>query len=126
MHLLDTTLTLGDVYFPQVSGIRFDYDSSADVPYDDYFDSEHKILHDTVHVGGHKLLEDQLYSLTVTEGIYGALKGIFKALGLSIHNIQKPPDLAFDAARSLVAQRGELGLGTSNRIRDVAAIPGNE
>jgi 5'-nucleotidase/UDP-sugar diphosphatase len=112
MRLLETLLYLGDVYFPQVSGIRFDYDSSAPPLY--------KILLDTVHVGGHKLVADQLYSVTVTEGIYTALKYV---LGLPMQDVQKSPDLEFYAARSFVAQSGDLGLATSNRIRDIAAIP---
>jgi hypothetical protein len=78
---------------------------------------------DAVHVGGHKLVADQLYSVTVTEGIYTALK---YALGLKMQDVQKLPDLAFDAARYFVAGRGELGLAASNRIRDVAAIPGKK
>jgi 5'-nucleotidase / UDP-sugar diphosphatase len=113
--LLEKLLYYGGEFFPQVSGMRFDYDSSA--PY------KQKILLDTVHVNGHKLVLDRLYSVTVTEGIYSALKYL---LGLPMQNIQKLPDLAFDAARTLVAARGELGLGTSNRIRDVAAIPGRK
>jgi 5'-nucleotidase/UDP-sugar diphosphatase len=112
---LEITLYFGADYFPQVSGIRFDYDSSAP--------PLHKILLDTVHVGGHKLVADQLYSVTVTEGIYTALK---YALGLKMQDVQKLPDLAFDAARYFVAGRGELGPAASNRIRDVAAIPGNK
>ena len=42
---------------------------------------------------------------------------------LPMQDIQKWPDQAFEAARLLVAQRGELGQATSNRILDVAAIP---
>jgi len=112
--LLETLLYLGDVYFPQVSGLRFDYDSSAP--------PGNKILLDSVHVGGHKLLADQLYSVTVTEGIFVALP----ALGLPMQDIQMLPDMAFEAVRGLVSMRGVLGLATSGRIRDVAAIPGVE
>ncbi len=119
-HVLDTTLTLGGDYFPQVSGLRFDYDSSATDLYGDPFGSKRLILPGTVRVGGHMLLDDQLYSVTVTEGIYQALKYV---LMLPMQDIQKWPDQAFEAARLLVAQRGELGQATSNRIRDIAAIP---
>jgi 2',3'-cyclic-nucleotide 2'-phosphodiesterase (5'-nucleotidase family) len=59
--------------------------------------------------------------VTVTEGVYAALK---YGLGLKMQDIQNLPDLAFDAARSFVSRRGELGPAASNRIRDVAAIPG--
>jgi len=112
--VLEITLYFGGDYFPQVSGLRFDYDSSA--PFGQ------KILLDTVHVGGHKLLADQLYSVTVTEGVYTALK---YALGLKMQDIQKLPDLAFDAACRFVYLRGVLGPAASGRIRDVAAIPKN-
>jgi 5'-nucleotidase/UDP-sugar diphosphatase len=112
---LEITLYYGGDYFPQVSGLRFDYDSRS--PFGQ------KILLDTIHVGGHKLLENQLYSITVTEGIYAALK---YALGLKMQDIQKLPDLAFDAACQFVALRGIIGPATSGRIRDVAAIPGKK
>ena len=112
--LFEIVLHAGGELFPQVSGMRFDYDSTElDDPW---------ILLDTVHIGGHKLEGDQLYSVTVTEGIYAALKYM---LGLPMQDVQKLPDLAFDATRALVEERGVLGLGTSNRIRDVAAIPGH-
>jgi 2',3'-cyclic-nucleotide 2'-phosphodiesterase (5'-nucleotidase family) len=110
--LLETLLFLGGDYYPQVSGLRLDYDSEAPMG--------QKILLDTVHVCGHKIQADQLYSVTVTEGIYTALK---YALGLPMQDVQKLPDLAFDASRLLLSQRGVLGLATSNRLRDVAAIP---
>jgi len=110
---LETTLAVGGDYFPQVSGLRLDYDSSAA--------SGHKILLDTVHVNGHKLVEDQLYSVTVTEGVCAVLSA---QLGVCKQDVQTLSAFAFDAARLLVALRGELGLATSNRIRDVAAIPG--
>jgi 5'-nucleotidase/UDP-sugar diphosphatase len=112
MDVLEITLYLGGDYFPQVSGLRFDYDSSA--PF------KQMILLDTVHVGGHKLLADQLYSVTVTDGIYAALKYVFS---MKMQDIQKLPDLAFDAARYFVSMRGIIGPASSGRIRDVAAIP---
>jgi 2',3'-cyclic-nucleotide 2'-phosphodiesterase (5'-nucleotidase family) len=124
IRVLDTLLTLvltsGMDYFPQVSGLRFDYDSSADEPYDgDPFGAIHMILPDTVHVGGHKLVASQLYSVTVTEQIYAALKYM---LMMPMQDKQTLPDLAFTAVCSLVVQRGELGLATSNRMRDIAAV----
>ncbi len=99
-----------DPYFPQVSGMHFDYDSSRP--------ALSRILLETVHVNGHLFLADQLYSVTVTEGI-------FAALGLPMQK-ETLPDTAFDAVRDLVSQRGELGLATSNRIRDIAAIRGHK
>jgi 5'-nucleotidase/UDP-sugar diphosphatase len=112
---LEITLAFGGDYFPQISGLRFCYDSRAKMG--------KKILLYTVHVGGHKFVADRLYSVTVTEGVYTALK---YALGLEMQDIQKLPDLAFDAARFFVGQGGELDPAASNRIRDVAAIPRKE
>jgi len=112
ISVLEMLLSLPpDPYFPQVSGMRFDYDSSAD--------PGERILRETVHVGGHMLLEDQLYSVTVTEGVFAAL-GLPEEFGETL------PDTAFGAVHDLVSQRGEMGLATSNRIRDVAAIPGHK
>jgi 5'-nucleotidase/UDP-sugar diphosphatase len=112
---LEILVAFGGDYFPQVSGLRFDYDSEA--PFGQ------KILLDRVHVGGHRLLADQLYSVTVTEGIYSALK---YSLGLKMENIQKLPDPAFDVVGRFVYLRGVLGPAASGRIRDIAAIPGKK
>ncbi len=111
--LLETLVGLGGDYFPQVSGLRFDYDSSA--PFGQ------KILFGTMHVGGHKLLADRFYSISVTAGIYAALKYV---LGLPMQDVQKLPDLAFEAVCRFVFLRGVLGPAASGRIRDIAAIPG--
>jgi 2',3'-cyclic-nucleotide 2'-phosphodiesterase (5'-nucleotidase family) len=119
-HALDTTLTLGGDFFPQVSGMRFSYDSEAEELYGDAFGTKRLILADTVHVGGQRLLDDRVYSVTVTEGVYQALRYM---LMVPMQDIRKWPDMAFEAVRDLVARRGVLGLATSNRIRDVAAFP---
>lgn len=111
MNALDTTLTFGGDFFPQVSGLRMGYDSSA---------VGAKILRNTVHVNGHQFMPDQLYSVTVTEGVYYALIN----LGLTMQDVKKLPATAFDAARSFVALQGQLGRATSNRLHDIAAIPG--
>ncbi len=118
-HALDTCLTLGGDFFPQVSGLRFDYNSTATELYGDAFGSKRLILPGTLRVGGHLVLDDQIYSVTVTDGVYQALRYM---LMMPMQDIQKWPDLVFEAARLFVAQAGELGLATSNRIRDVAAI----
>ncbi|MDT8069460.1 MAG: 5'-nucleotidase C-terminal domain-containing protein [Terriglobia bacterium] len=108
LAVLEATIALGGDYFPQVSGMRLDYDSSAS--------AGSKILADTVHLGGKILAPDQFYSVTVTEGTYGALL----SLKVPMQDVQLVPVSAFDATRLLVASRGTLGLATSNRIRDVA------
>jgi 5'-nucleotidase/UDP-sugar diphosphatase len=112
LNVLETLIFYGGDYFPQVSGLRLDYDSRAALG--------KKILLNTVHVGGHKLQLGQLYSVTVSEGVSQALQEV---LGMPMQDVQLLPDRAFDAARDLVIRRGRLGLATSNRIRDVAVIP---
>lgn len=71
-------------------------------------------------MGGQAFLADQLYSVTVTEQIYTALKYVFF---LPVQDVQKLPDMAFEAVRAFVVQKGQLGAATSGRIRDVAALP---
>lgn len=110
--VLEILLDKGGDYFPQISGLRMDYDSRLS--------ALHRILLDTVHVNGHRFVANQLYSVTATEGVYSALL----TLGLVVEDPETLPDLAFDAARDLVERRGDLGPAASNRIRDIAAIPG--
>ncbi|MEN6561059.1 MAG: bifunctional UDP-sugar hydrolase/5'-nucleotidase [Acidobacteriota bacterium] len=109
---LEKTIYKGGDFFPQVSGMRFCYDSTAP--------PLHKILLDTVHVGKPMIIPDQLYSVTVTEQIYLALVYV---LGMTVQDVRTLPDFAFSAACSFVAQRGKLAGWGSNRILDVAAIP---
>ncbi len=110
--LLQMLIGLGGPYFPQVSGLRFDYDSRTG-----------EILSDTMRVKGHTLAPDRSYSVTVTEQIYAILAWVF---GFPMEDVQPVSVSAFDALRDLVTERRRLGLATSNRIRDVAAIPRNE
>jgi len=115
MGVLEATIRTGSNSFPQVSGIRLDYDPRL-LPPDTW------ILLDRVHVGGKKLVLDKLYSVTVTEGVWNVLSRMPIMQGV----IGTPLEVtAFDAARALVEFRGELGAAASNRIRDVSAI-GND
>ncbi|HOW84511.1 MAG TPA: bifunctional metallophosphatase/5'-nucleotidase [Candidatus Aminicenantes bacterium] len=109
---LEKTIYMGGDYFPQVSGMRFCYDSTAP--------PLHRILPDTVHVGRSRIVTDQLYSVTVTEQIYLALVYV---LGMTVQDVRTLPDFAFSAACSYIAQRGKLAGWGSNRILDVAEIP---
>jgi 5'-nucleotidase/UDP-sugar diphosphatase len=111
--LLYYGLHVASDYFPQVSGMRFQYDSRASFG--------HLILRDTVEIGGLPLDAGGSYSVTATEQIYGAL-----ALMLHVPT-QNPVTLAtyaFDAVRAYADTRGALVPETSGRIRDVAAVPG--
>jgi 2',3'-cyclic-nucleotide 2'-phosphodiesterase (5'-nucleotidase family) len=109
---LQTTIGIGGDYFPQVSGLRLQYDSRL-AP-------GQQVLPTTVMVGEDVLVPDRLYSVTVTEGVFSALKQL-----MPVQDAVTRDDLAFDATRALVAARGELGPEASNRIRDVGAVPGH-
>lgn len=109
---LEILLHYGGDYFPQVSGLRFRYDSTAGFG--------EKILLDTVEIGGLPIDTAALYSFTATEQVYGALAFVLR---IPTENPFVLPTYAFDAVRSHVGSRHELIFTTSGRIRDVAAIP---
>jgi hypothetical protein len=72
-----------------------------------------------VLVGDEELVADRLYSVTVTEGVFSVVRNL-----MPWQDRVTLDTLAFDAARALVVERGELGPVASNRIRDIGAIPG--
>ena len=109
--VLQATIGQGGDYFPQVSGMRLKYDSRL-AP-------GSQVLVDSVLVGDEKLVADRLYSVTVTEGVFAVVKTL-----IPVTDAVTLDTLAFDAARALVVERGELGPVASNRIRDIGAIPG--
>ena len=109
--LLQKSIEMGGDYFPQVSGLRLKYDSRL-AP-------GSQVLVDSVLVGDEKLVADRLYSVTVTEGVFAVVKTL-----IPVTDAVMLDTLAFDAARALVVERGELGPAASNRIRDIGAIPG--
>jgi len=109
--VLQKTIEIGGDYFPQVSGLRLKYDSRLE--------PESQVLVDSVLVGDEKLVADRLYSVTVTEGVFSAVRNL-----MPWQDRVTLDTLAFDAARALVVERGELGPVASNRIRDIGAIPG--
>jgi 2',3'-cyclic-nucleotide 2'-phosphodiesterase (5'-nucleotidase family) len=111
--VLQATIGMGGDYFPQVSGMRLKYDSRL-AP-------GSRVLVDSVLVGDERLVADRLYSVTVTEGVFAVLKTI---PGLDPDAVTMLDTMAFDAARALVVERGELGPAASNRIQDIGAIPG--
>jgi 5'-nucleotidase/UDP-sugar diphosphatase len=112
MTALEILLYYGGDYFPQVSGLRFQYDSTAGFG--------RKILLDTVEVGGLPIDTGALYSFTATEQVYGALASL---LHIPTENPIVLTTYAFDAVRSYVNSRHQLVFSTSGRIRDIAAIP---
>jgi len=109
--VLQATIGMGGDYFPQVSGMRLKYDSRLE--------PRSQVLVDSVHVGDEKLVPDRLYSVTVTEGVFSVVRNL-----MPWQDRVTLDTLAFNAARALVIERGELGPAASNRIQDIAAIPG--
>jgi len=109
---LETALAVGGELFPQVSGLRFQFDSSRPVGT--------RILVDTVRVGDASLNPAQLYAITANEGLVMFLP----ALGITPHEVKVLDVSAFQAACALAQQRGVLGPVVTGRIRDVASIPG--
>jgi len=115
LYVLEATIYKGGDYFPQVSGIRLDYDSRLS--------PLQRILSESVRVGGKPLQPAQVYSVAVTEGVYAALA----SMPIAMTDVVKlPEDFAFNATRALVAARGTIGAAASNRLRDVAMIPGKQ
>lgn len=112
LKALEMLLHFGGDYFPQVSGLRFQYDSTAGFG--------QKILLDTVEVGGLPIDPGALYGFTATEQVWGALSTL---LHIPTEDLIILPTYAFDAVRSYVGSRPELIFTTSGRIRDVAAVP---
>lgn len=109
---LEMLLQFGGDYFPQVSGLRFQYDSTAGFG--------RKILLDTVEVGGLPIDPGALYSFTATEQVWGALASL---LHIPTENVTILATYAFDAVRSHVSSRHNLVFTTSGRIRDISVTP---
>lgn len=109
--VLEVLLYYGGDFFPQVSGLRFRYDSTAAFG--------HKILPETVYVGDQPIQTGSYYSFTVTEQIYGALAAVFQ---MPMQNVAVLPTYAVDAVRSFVDAQKKLDDRTSGRIVDVAAL----
>ena len=109
---LNRTIGAGGSSFPQVSGIRLDYDSR--LAQSNQFS---QVLTCTVRIGEEPVVADKLYSVTVTEGVYAALSRL-----IPVQDVTTLPAFAFTASRNFVEARGELGAVSSNRIRDVAQI----
>ena len=113
LKALEMLLHFGGDYFPQVSGLRFQYDSTAGFG--------KKILLDTVEVGDLPVDPGALYGFTATEQVWGALSA---QLHIPTENVNiLTTTYAFEAVRSYVGSRHNLIFTTSGRIRDVAATP---
>lgn len=110
---LNKMLELGGDAFPQVSGIRFVYDSERP--------KEARIISESIKVNGMDLVPDQFYSVTATKYVYDTLVAL--VLKGKTQDDTVLPDLAFDAARTYVQSLVEIGPWSSNRIRDLAGTP---
>jgi hypothetical protein len=107
---LEAALATPGGVFPQVSGVRFDFDSRRP--------AGQQILVDTVRVGGHRLVLDAVYTATANEGLLLFLPG----LGVEVSDVQVLDESAPAAVRALLEVRGVIDAATSGRIRDVAAM----
>jgi 2',3'-cyclic-nucleotide 2'-phosphodiesterase (5'-nucleotidase family) len=112
VQALATTVLIGGDVFPQVSGMRFDYDSRRG--------PGQQILVETIRVNGRRLDPGRLYTLTSTEAVVMFLP----LLGIEAVDPRVLPDVAYEAARDLVRERGLLLPCPQGRIRDVALLPG--
>lgn len=105
---LELAVSGSDDLFPQVSGMRFEFDSSKP--------AGTQVVPGSVHIGGRKLDPMRLYTATANEGLIMFLP----LLGVQIQDVQVLPESAYAAARNLVERRGVLERAMSGRIRDVA------
>ncbi len=99
--------------FPQVSGMRFDYDSSKP--------PGQRVLVDSVHVAGRRIALDASYTLTANEGLLMFLPG----LGITFENPRILDESASHAVQTLISRRLVIDAATSGRIRDRARMPGH-
>ena len=110
VQALETTLTIRGDVFPQVSGMRFDYDSRG-AP-------GQKVIIDSVRVRGRPLEPARLYTVTVNEAVLMFLP----LLGIAAQDPQVTPEVGFEAARDLIRARVILLPFSQGRIRDVALL----
>jgi hypothetical protein len=95
--------------FPQVSGMRFDYDSQLP-PFE-------RVIVESARIHGKPLDPSALYTVTANEGLVMFLQ----QLGFAISDVQTFEVTAVGAVRALVEQRGVIDAESSRRIRDLAA-----
>jgi len=110
VQALEVTLVASGDTFPQVSGMRFDYDSRRP--------PGGRVIVDSVRVHGRRLLLDQTYTLTVNE----AVLMFMPMLGIAVQDPEVTPDVAYEAVRDLVRRRVILLPWPEGRIRDVARL----
>jgi 5'-nucleotidase len=107
VQALETTLLASEDTFPQVSGMRFDYDSSRP--------PGQQVIVGSIRVHGNRLQTDRVYSLTVNEAVLMFLP----LLGIEAQDPKVLPDVGFEAVRDLVKARGFLLPLPEGRIRDI-------
>jgi 2',3'-cyclic-nucleotide 2'-phosphodiesterase (5'-nucleotidase family) len=108
VQALETTLVVAPDVFPQVSGMRFDYDSRRP--------AGAQVILESVRVQGRPLRPDRLYSLTTNE----AVAMFLPLLGIEAADVQVTSHVAYEAARDLIRSRGVLLPWPQGRIRDLA------
>ena len=110
VQALETTLVASGDTFPQVSGMRFDFDSSRP--------PGQRVLIDSIRVQGRRLDLARQYTVTVNEAVLMFLP----LLGIPAGDPQVRPDVGFEAVRDSVRARGFLLPFSQGRIRDVALV----
>ncbi len=112
LTMLDTTIGMGGVFLPQVSGMRIQYDSTRPIG--------QRVV--SALVTDTPILPTAIYSVTTNEGVYYFLAGL---PGITAPQLTSPPTVyAFAAVCSYLTTRGTIASVASNRMRDIAAIPG--
>jgi 5'-nucleotidase / UDP-sugar diphosphatase len=115
--VLEATLYQSDFdpdFFPQVSGLTFQYDSRRD-PFD-------RVIVPSIRVGGVPLDPSATYSVSVNEGSF-ALVGM---LGVTPTNVSGPWALEYDALRDYIQGLGTVSYASQGRIQDVGLVHGKK
>jgi 2',3'-cyclic-nucleotide 2'-phosphodiesterase (5'-nucleotidase family) len=108
---LEATIELGGDFLPQVSGMRVRYDSTRPTGY--------KIV--SALVADNPVVPNASYTVTANEGVYYFLSTL---PGITTQLTAPPTVYAFAAACSYITTRGAIAPVASNRMRDIAAVPG--
>jgi 2',3'-cyclic-nucleotide 2'-phosphodiesterase (5'-nucleotidase family) len=123
LKAIETCLILGpatqsDTYDVQVSGLRFEYDSSGP--------AFQKVLLDSMQVNGHPFDPGATYTVTTNEGIPMLLPGLPFG-GVQVSNVQVIDDAwEYTVLRDYVRMLGIVDSRSEARIRDVAVLPLHE
>lgn len=106
---LELGLALPGGLFLEVSGMRYDFDSSRP-PFE-------RVVPGSVRVRGRRLDPQRLYRATANEGVVMFLP----QLGIEVSEVQVTATSVYQAARTYLEARGDIEAPRAPRIRDLAA-----